>query len=49
MDANTVSTAAIYAAPRVAVVREIRLPARLVTEEPVLTVNGWPADQEEAA
>jgi thiamine biosynthesis lipoprotein len=51
VDANTVSTAAIVRGHRVwPWLRGIRLPARLVTEDgQVLTVGGWPADQEAAA
>jgi thiamine biosynthesis lipoprotein len=51
VDANTVSTAAIVRGHRVwPWLRDVRLPARLVTEDgQVLTVGGWPADQEVAA
>ena len=51
VDANTVSTAAIVRGERVwPWLREVRLPARLVTEDGrVLTTGGWPAEQEEAA
>jgi thiamine biosynthesis lipoprotein len=51
VDANTVSTAAIVRGHRVwPWLREIRLPARLVTEDgQVFTTGGWPAEREEAA
>jgi thiamine biosynthesis lipoprotein len=51
VDANTVSTAAIVRGHRVwPWLREIRLPARLVTEDgQVLTAGGWPPEREEAA
>jgi thiamine biosynthesis lipoprotein len=51
LDANTVSTATIVRGSRVwPWLRSVGLPVRLVTEDgQVLTVGGWPTDQEEAA